>query len=684
MAMSDRPWFDDPTTILGELRLGSHLRDSAPPRIPGYDEWSEIGRGGQGVVYAAVQKSTSREVAIKVLHEGPVATGRRRIRFEREIEAVSALQHPGVVRVYDSGITEDGRLYLVMEHLEGVALDRKIDSLGDPLDTVVRQEILGLMLGVVEAVEHAHGRGVIHRDLKPGNVIVDGAGDPHILDFGIARLVEEESGATQEGQFVGTLATASPEQISGDPAAIDVRTDVYALGVLLFRAITGTLPHSERSTPLETMRAITEEDPEPPSRRLARERGIRPPRRATDLDAVVLRALAREPARRYPSAGALAEDLRRVLDGRPIEARLDDFGYVLRKTLARHRLEAVLAASIILAILASAITAGLLARRTSLEIAKAEQIRVFLEDTFGSVEPRRPGEPVTMAETLDEAVHWVKIALSDEPEVAASLRHTIGNSYRAIGRYEDAETQLTLALEGRRRAHGGDRHLEVAQTLNGFGLLRRDQGRLDEAEAFFRQGLEIRKDLLGSRHAAVASSLVNLARLRLARNDTDEAGRLLEDALAIRLEQREPGHPDIAMMQFDLARVAEARGDRSAAIGLQETVLAARLDHLHPDHPDIARSRLVLARLHLEAGGHETALAHARACYQARLAFLGPDDDRTTEAEGWFGAVQFRMGETEEGRARLLRAQSVLVSRRGKEAEMLRGLLPYIDEASAP
>lgn len=647
------PWFTDETTLLDELRRGLVTR-IAPPRVPGYDDWEEIGRGGQGTVYSATQRSTRRSVAVKVLHPGPVEVERRRLRFEREIEAIAALDHPGIVTVHDGGVSEDGRLYFVMERVEGVPLERAFDSLGDPDDPAVRRRVVELVLPVVRAIDFAHRRGVIHRDLKPGNVLVDGDGRPRVVDFGIARLVDDPERATREGQLVGTLATAAPEQFSGDPDDVDLRTDVHGLGTLLYIGLTGEPPHAQRTTPFETIRAIVEEEPEAPSRRRARTRGIRTGRN-DDLDAIVLRACARDPDRRYASTAALADDLERYLEGRPIQARSDDLAYVVRRAVARNRVPCAIGAILLLAVVAFAVVTGAYARRTSLEVRKAQQIRVFLEDTLGSVEPRRPGHAVTVEETLHEAIHWVEIALADEPEVEASLRHTIGNSYRALGNLDAAEEQLSRALERRLALHG-EHHLETASTVNAVGLLRRDQGRTDAAETLFRRGLAIRERVLGPDALPVSSSLVNLARLHLSSARTAAARRLLERALAIRIAHRPDDHPDVAMVRFDLARVAEAEGDRVRAIALHERALRARSERLHPDHPDIARSQLSLVRLWLLEGLPGPALPVARECFEMRRAFLGPDDDRTARAEAWYGAALRASGDeirVEEGTRRL-------------------------------
>jgi serine/threonine-protein kinase len=278
-----------------------------------YEILGEIHRGGQGVVYRALQVSTRRVVALKVLRGGEHATDRERHRFEREVELASRLRHPSIVAVHDSGVA-DGSAYYSMELIEGQRLD---EFLRDRSPS--RRERLELFERICAAVAYAHQRGVIHRDLKPANVLVDPEGLPHVLDFGLAQRVESGLGAgrriTETGMFLGTLAYASPEQFRGGLQEPDVRTDVYALGVILYEMLTGELPFSgEGSLPMVLSRRSEEEAPDLRSR----DRSIDP-----QLATVVSRALARDPERRYASALDLCRDLGRLLEGRPIEARRD-------------------------------------------------------------------------------------------------------------------------------------------------------------------------------------------------------------------------------------------------------------------------------------------------------------------------------------------------------------------------
>lgn len=310
----------------------------ALPTIPGYVVSGEIHRGGQGVVFKAMQLATKREVAIKLPLAGSFVSEKAKIRFEREIELIAQMNHPNIVTVHDSGITPDGRYYIVMELIDGVPLDKFI-SVGIDASTQTgrrRSEfILKLFAKIAGAVQHAHARGVIHRDLKPGNILVDSAGEPHVLDFGLARRGEwsPETSPTLVDEFQGTPAYASPEQVSGDPRGIDVRTDVYSLGIMLYRTLTGQWPYSVEGSLSDQIKNIKFTLPMAPSRRV---RGITP-----EIDTIVLTALAKEPPRRYQSAGELETDLLAYLQDQPLKARRASVWYVLTKAIQRRKMMAV-------------------------------------------------------------------------------------------------------------------------------------------------------------------------------------------------------------------------------------------------------------------------------------------------------------------------------------------------------
>jgi len=347
---------------------------AALPTITGYKVLKELGRGGMGVVYKALQLSTKREVALKVISAGPFASNSARRRFDREVELAARLQHAHIVRVLESGKVA-GQKYYAMDLVDGMRLDRYLDV--ERPDT---RTTLGILKQICEAVEYAHAHGVIHRDLKPGNVLIDDNGEPRILDFGLAKATDQTDttfnlSVSMPGQVVGTLFYLAPEQVDATSGEIDARTDVYALGVMMFEALTGSLPFDTSGRPSQVMQRITEAPPDPTP--------LRTHQVNRELETIVLKALEKDQQRRYPSAADLAMDISRYLEGRPISARRSSRMYVLHKSLVRHRLGlAVTTIIILLGAISLAVQAH--ARRTAWANARrrAVYIRYTVERGF--------------------------------------------------------------------------------------------------------------------------------------------------------------------------------------------------------------------------------------------------------------------------------------------------------------
>lgn len=320
-------------------------------RIPGYEILRELHRGGQGIVLLAIQTSTRRKVAIKVLRDGALASTISQRRFEREIEIIARLKHPNVVSIFDSGATAAGLRFYVMDYIEGVTLREYVQARRPDLP-----DLLSLFNRVCEGVRFAHQKGILHRDLKPSNILIDEHGSPRILDFGLARLLDEpgHEQLSMTGQVLGTLPYLAPEQARGGREELDVRTDIYALGVILFELLTGQYPYPVVGQIADVLRNICDAAPSDPSRAWTATSGVRGTRRRWssqsanpidhDVHTIVLKALAKEPGRRYQSVDAFEDDISRFLQGEPISAKRDSALYVLRKLAARHRVATVVVA----------------------------------------------------------------------------------------------------------------------------------------------------------------------------------------------------------------------------------------------------------------------------------------------------------------------------------------------------
>lgn len=360
----------DPTRFVDR----KELPDSIPPHspladsIPGYEILREVHRGGQGVVYQALQKGTRRRVAIKVMREGPFSGEHERSRFEREVRILAALRHPHIVSIHDSG-SAAGCFYFTMDYIPGDSLDHYVEQ-----HALLLNDALRLFAKVCDAVNAAHLRGIIHRDLKPANIRVDTQGEPHILDFGLARValggMTDESCPqmmTMTGEFIGSPPWASPEQAEGLHDLIDVRTDVYALGVILFQVLTRKFPYDVTGHVMDVLERVRSAEPIRP---VALRKDI-----GDEVETIILKCLAKDRERRYQSAGELARDINHYLSGEPIEAKRDSTLYVLKKALRRYRLPVAIAAAFVALITVSLVVSVSLWFRARQNFREAEQGR---------------------------------------------------------------------------------------------------------------------------------------------------------------------------------------------------------------------------------------------------------------------------------------------------------------------
>lgn len=378
-------------------RDGSRVGDASdswrplmPDAFPGYELSAEIQRGGQGIVYRAVQKGTGRDVAIKVMHTGPFGGPRGWARFEREVRILARLKHPNIVTIHDSGVS-NGNHFFVMDYIDGQPLDTYM-----ALQRRSVVETLELFARICEAIRAAHLRGVIHRDLKPTNIFIDQGGEPNILDFGLAKTAEDTSDVpsqysmTVTGQFLGSLPWASPEQAGGTPDQIDLRTDVYSLGVILYHMLTGRFPYPVVGNMREVLSGIIETEPSSPR---ARRRDV-----DAEVATIVLKCLAKERDRRYQSAGDLARDVRHYLAGEPIEAKRESTLYVLRKQMRRHRLPIAAAGAFLLLVVVSSIVGWSLYLRSQENLWRSYLAQARVQRTSG-----KPGQRFQTLDTVGKA-----------------------------------------------------------------------------------------------------------------------------------------------------------------------------------------------------------------------------------------------------------------------------------------
>jgi serine/threonine protein kinase len=516
-----------------------------------------LGEGGMGAVYLAEQKTpVARRVALKVIKLG-MDTREVIARFEAERQALAVMDHPGIARVFDGGVTDAGRPFFAMEFVEGEPITRFCDR-----HNLTIPERVALFIDVCRAVQHAHQKGIVHRDLKPSNVLVtvqDGRPASKVIDFGIAKAIEkpltDQSFATGLGQFVGTPAYMSPEQLGLAGQDVDTRADIYSLGVLLYELLAGVRPFEARDhdTGYNLIEAIRKEEPVRPSVRLTQieadtQKWIAGSRKTDtaalrrvlgrDLDWIALKAIDKDRSRRYETANTLAGDLQRYLNNEPVSARPPSRSYRMQKFVARHRVGVSAGAAMLGLVIASA--GVILAQsvrvaqerdRAATEAAKARSINEFLQQMLSSADPTGTGSrTVTVVEALSAAERRLDADLGSQPDVLAAVRRTLANTYQGLGEYERADKILTSAVDASRSAR---------------------------------------------RQLDLVAELAQLADLHRARYQRDEALRVGREALDL-ARSSGAGPEQISEIQFIIAETLREKGDADAALPLATEVLDAR------------------------------------------------------------------------------------------------------------
>ncbi len=604
--------------------------------IPGYSIVREIHRGGQGVVYQAIQKTTRRKVAIKVMREGPFAGKHDKARFEREVHVLAALKHPNIVAIHESG-TAAGSFYFVMDYVSGQPLDVYMAA-----DRRSVRETLTLFQKICEAVNAAHLRGVIHRDLKPGNIRIDPEGQPQILDFGLAKVApgqigDESVAMTMTGQFIGSLPWASPEQAEGVPSKIDVRTDVYSLGVILYHMLTGKFPYDIVGSFHEVLDRVMKAAPVRP-RTLRREID-------DEVETIMLKCLSKDRERRYQSAGELGRDIRSYLNGEAIEAKRDSTWYVLRKNFRRYRAPVAVAAGFVLILMAGLIVSLTLWHRSSRalddtlaarkladarsdeataarvraesEAAKATAIKRFLQEMLSSANPEKAlGREITVREVIDEAAGKVQAgSLKDQPAVEAAVRATLASAYESLGLHSEAEPHRRAVLSIYERTLG-DKHPHTIQAMGALAWLMPDR----RGESLCRKALELSRTNLGEEHHLTVRLMEELANTLPWGSEEKEAmlRRAIELHTRICPQGKDSRCPAMWGFKHDLAKCLAERGRLSEAEPLAREVLA-----VEPPSKTPSRSAWILVDILVEQKKFPEAEEICRALLPKQVAVLG-------------------------------------------------------------
>jgi len=604
-------------------------------RIGAYRIHRLIGRGGMADVYRADRADDEfhRDVAVKVVRAGLGDDLVERFRAERQV--LATLDHPNIAQLFDGGVTGDGRPFLVMEYVDG----RPLDAYADARQLTVDERV-ALCLQVCDAVDRAHRHLVVHRDLKPGNILVTDEGVVKLLDFGVAKLLDPTASAgpspiTRGGTRLMTPEYASPEQFLGHPAT--TATDVYSAGVVLYELLTGRRPHEDaEGTPAALERRVLHGEPERAStacladtpRGTAAERASK--RRSTpsrlsrelrgDLDNIIATALRREPERRYESIAALRHDLERRRDGLPITARPPTVRYRAGKFLVRHRLGVAAAGLVVAAVAVGTTTTLLQARTAAREGRRAAEIRDFLVSVFEISDPENArGEAVTARELLDRGSERIARSLADDPELRGEIRGVVGTLYERLGLFERAATHLEEALS---LARGGQAERPVLiERLTALASVRLEQGDAAAAGALVREALDLARAEEGPGGPTVAAVLTDLAAVHRATADFAAAEALSRQALGIRRAIGEPA--GLAAALNGLGVLLNAAGRPVEAIPALEEALALGRPAYGDGHREVVLASCNLAQARHTAGQLDAALAAFHSCVDQRRHLLG-------------------------------------------------------------
>jgi len=634
------------TQSSAEFPPGSPHQSALPANIGRYRIIHILGEGGMGTVYEAEQDQPRRSVALKVI-KGSLAGPALLQRFEAESQALGRLHHPGIAQIYEAGSAQTPfglQPFFAMELIHGQPLTQYANK--QKLN--IRQR-LSLMIQVCDAVQHAHQRGIIHRDLKPGNILVDETGQPKILDFGLARVTDCDAEATRQtdvGQFLGTLAYMSPEQVLADPLALDTRSDVYALGVILYELLTDRLPYQLSRQLPQAIRVIQEIDPNPLSSVNRVYRG--------DIETIVAKALEKDKNRRYASAADLAGDIRRYLDDRPITAKPASASYQLKKFAKRHKaLVAGVAAvclALVLGVIAStseAVRARRAERKAQQQTEIAQAVNDFLQKDLlaqagaysqaNAYSQSKPDPDMKVRTALDRAAQNISGKFNRQPEVEAAIRETIGSTYYDLGLYPESRQQLQRALDLDKTVWGPENQ-KTLKTMLYLAGSEEEEGKFKDAEAVAKQAFEISRRALGPEHLLTLDCMNRLTSIYDELGKYSDGETLGTQAVEISRRVKGPEAPVTLDSMFFLAIMLYEEGKYAQAETMNQQVLDIRRRVLGPDHPDTLNAMNNLAVTYADEGKLTKAEVLNQQLIENRRRVLGAEHPDTLDAMVNLGA----------------------------------------------
>lgn len=712
LAHDREPGGDDSTgslrSLIDSAMIDAIDQDRLPEKIGPYRVIRELGRGGMGVVYECEQAQPRRRVAVKVVPG--LGSGEQRRRLAQEAQALALIEDPGVARIYESGVAEvfgSRTPYIAMELVEGEQIDAWVGSHG--LSTHDR---LRLIARVADAVQTAHSRGVIHRDLKPGNIKVvgerGGVGQPKVLDFGIAHLrgagLTLQTLTSPESGPMGTLQYMSPEQFGGERSGVDARSDVYALGAVAYTILSGQEPYDMRGATLASAaRMVSEQDP--------RSLGSLGRALRGDIEIVIAKAMSRSPDRRYQTMEAFASDLRRIIAQEPIVARPPSAAYLATRFVQRNTVLSVSVVLIAMLMIVGFFWIGRERGRAISESQTSAAVSGFLVDMLRSIEPNTSmGDEVSVREVLDDATRRLDGGeLGDQPETNARLRLVIAQVYQSLGQYDQAIEQTVRArdtligLRGQRdmQVAGAIEQLAQIETLDGryedaeahfleagalYGRLGRPKvimssdgslghvyywtGRYDESERFFRDAVARLEGVDPARDARLGHALSALGSVLEYQGKLDEAIEFHRRGVEAQVAFYGPDHTEIAEVYNDFGNTLVVAGRFEEALAAHTRALEIRRERLDPRHPEMAVTMNNLALVHIRMGDAQRAIPMLEDAIAIRMESIGLNHPATCSSLGNLARAYMETGDLERALAQFERAIEAAESTVGAEHVM--------------